>query len=690
MPSGKTKLINPPSISSKKRTPKEVAEEAHPKKGKGRVVMKTATQAKAQPEESESMKVGRRRPSTRSTVAVKDIPSNQRAGKSKLGAAIEALPINQEGEAVETRKKRKATRSSKSKKDVPPDSAPAPTPSFRLETSTRKSQKRKLDEEEDDGPSSETPPKKKRKALHVETQDEAPPAKLSRKRKTSLNTDADASQPPLKKRRNTQVIVNEESSGNLTQTRANAIPLASLPHAQSSADTTTSLRSASQAPNRVFAKWAGNGMYYCGTLKKMGKREDGVRVCIVEYDDGEVAHVPLEGLRRCEVWVGDVLEVPAAKGKIRKSATVASVDDWEEHGRVRVSVAKGKGKSKAMLEEVDIESRDVSVLAARAEADVSWTKRGLSVEDLEGSVPADEANHENGDESYRDRAEETTQETPPTTKSRVKAAFNTRRTTLTAADPAPVSKSVARSTRRTLKVKKESYIAAAGSKVNREMSLPFASHAFLIALSLPDKSTQRASDSKDRERTKKRLQEGITDQGGVCIEDWDDLFQLQGTVHERRWIWEKSEDINYSRMQAGKVSTRKRSTFDRVWVLADEPNKNTKYFTALALGVPCVSSRWVEDGVSDTLYSRERLSMTLTRRLNTLGPRICYRLVILPSSVKNVLRLSIMTTQSVLGLSSNSLMTREASASLSQGKVFSSLLLRRRGRKYVQFSGVIF
>ena len=579
-------------------------------------------QAKAQLEESESMTADRRKRSTRSTVAVKDIPSSRRASKTKSGAATEALTMNQEEEAAETHGNRKALKSSKSKKEVTPDLIPAPTSTFRLDIPTRKGQKRKLDEEEDDGPSSETPPKKRRKALHAGTRDEAP-SKLSRKRKTSLDpvdTDTELPGSPPKKRRNAQVIANEGSSENVTQTRASAVPLASLPHAQSSADTTTSLRSASQAPNRVFAKWAGNGMYYCGTLKKIGKRVDGIRVCTVEYDDGEVAQVSLEGLRRCEVWVGDVVEVPASKGKIRKSATVASVDDWEEHGRVRVSVAKNKGKSTAILEEVDVESRDVSVLATQAEADVSWTRRRLSAEDVDGTVAVEKGNHEDGDESYRDHAEKTTQETlgaSPTTRSRLTVVSGTKRTTRTAVNPVPVSKSVIRSTRSTLKVKNEPYsaaaaaaAAAAGSKSNREMTLPFAGDAFLIALTISGKSTQRILDSDDRERTKRRLQESITNQGGVCIEDWNDLFQVQGTVYERRWIWEKAEDINYSRMQAAKGSTRKRSKFDRVWVLADGPNNNTKYFTALALGVPCVGSRWVEDGVRDTLSSRERLAMT--------------------------------------------------------------------------------
>lgn len=343
-------------------------------------------------------------------------------------------------------------------------------------------------------------------------------------------------------------------------------------------------------------------MYYCGTLRKMGKREDGVRVCIVEYDDGEVAQVSLEGLRRCEVWVGDVVEIPAAKGKIRKSATVASVDEWEEHGRVRVSIAKGKGKSKARLEEVDIQSRDVSVAGTQVEANVSWTERRLSVEDLEANVPVDERDYENGDESYREESTQETSNPAPVNKSYSNAISGTRRTTRTVVDSAPVSKSAARSTRRTSRVKEVPYNSVARSKDNPQPPLPFDGDAFLIAISL----TRRTSDSKERERTKKRLQDSITRQGGTCIEDWDDLFQLQSTIDERRWIWEKSEGMNYTRMQSGRGSTRKWSNIDRVWILADEPNRHTKYFTALALGVPCVGSRWVEDGVRGPVsFSRE-------------------------------------------------------------------------------------
>jgi hypothetical protein len=605
--SGKTKPIDPPEINPKKRASKEIAAGASPKKGKGRVAAKAPAQAMTQIEESESIQVDRRKPSTRSKTAAKDTPSSRRAGKPKPEAASEALAIDQDEGPVETSRRRKAVKSSKSKKDAPPDPIPAPTSSFKLDIPTRRGQKRKMDEPEGDEPSVEVPPKKKRKALYVE--DEAPaPSRPLKTRKSGHNiadTDADIPRLPSKKRRNAPVTIDEEASAHVTQTKANTDP---LPHVQSFAETTSSIRSASQAPNRVFAKWGGNGMYYCGTLRKMEKRDDGVRVCIVEYDDGEVAQVTLEGLRRCEVWVGDVVEIPASKGKIRKSATVASVDEWEEHGRVRVSVAKGKGKSKARPEEIDIQSRDVSVPATQVEAGVSWTERRLSAEDLEACVPGDETNYENGDESYRDHAEETMQETlnpAPVNKSHSNAISGTRRSTRTM-DSAPISKGVARSTKRTSGVREVPYNSVARSKVNPQPTLPFAGDAFLIAISLSDRFTRRTSDSKERERTKKRLQESITRQGGVCIEDWDDLLQVQATVDERRWIWEKSDGINYSRVQSGKGLTRKKPNIDRVWILADEPNMHTKYFTALALGVPCVSSRWVEDGVrGPDCFSRE-------------------------------------------------------------------------------------
>ena len=603
-PSGKTRPIIPPENNPKKRAPKEVAERTSTKKRKGKVAAQTAAQGKTQVEGSEPTKVDRRKPSTRSKAAAEDITSTRRAGKSNLEGAIHPWAINQEEGSVETSRRRNAMRNSKSKKDASFDSISTPAWSFKLDAPTRKGQKRKIDEADEDVPSNDVHPKKKRKARHAETEDEAPiPSRPARKRQTGLNiADNDARMPHSrsKERRNAPVTIDEESPACATQTNANTVPLASLPNVQSFAETMSSLRSASQAPNRVFAKWGGDGMYYCGTLKSVGKRKDGVRVCIVEYDDGEVAQVTLEGLRRCEVWVGDVVEIPAAKGKIRKSATVASVDEWEEHRRVRVSVAKGKGKSTARLEEVDIQSRDVSVPATQVEADVSWGNRRISVEDLEGRVSVEERNYEDGDESYRDHMEETTQETldpAPANASHSKAVSGSRRTTRTMVDSAPIRKSVATSTRRTLRAREAPYNAAARPKINQQPALPFAGDAFLIAISLSDGSTRRASGPKERERTKKRLQESITSQGGVCIEDWQELLQLQGTLDERRWIWEKGEDINYSRMQSGRGSPRKRSNIDRVWVLADEPNRNSKYFTALALGVPCVGSRWVEDGV---------------------------------------------------------------------------------------------
>lgn len=690
-PSGKTKPIIHPEINLKKRAPKVVAERTSTKTRKGRAAAQTVAQGKTQLEGSEPTKVDREKPSTRSKAAAKEITSTRRASKSKLEGAIQPLAINQEEGSVEISRRRNATRSSQSKKGASLDSISTPTSWFKVAAPTRKGQKRKIDEADEadeDRPSTDVHPKKKRKARHAETEDEAPiPSKPSRKRQTGLNivdTDARIPHSSSKKRRNAPVIIDEESSDRATQTKANTVPLASLPHAQSFAETMSSLRSASQAPNRVFAKWGGDGMYYCGTLKSAEKRKDGVRVCIVEYDDGEVAQVTLEGLRRCEVWVGDVVEIPAAKGKIRKSATVASVDEWEEHRRVRVSVNKGKGKSMDRVEQVDIQSRDVSVPATQVEADVSWGNRRISVEDLEAHVSFDERNYEDGDESYRDHVEETTQETldpAPANVSHSKAVSDSRRTTRTVVDSPPVRKSVAASTRRTLRVREGPYNTVARPKINQQSALPFAGDAFLIAISLSD-------GSKERERTKRRLQESIASQGGVCIEGWEELLQLQGTLDERRWIWEKSEDINYSRMESRRKSASKRSNIDRVWVLADEPNRNTKYFTALALGVPCVGSRWVEDGVRGSDCSLEKLPMTSFYRLNTLGSRICYQLVILPFSVKNAFKLSTTTTQTILGRSSSSSTTLEASANLSQGKVFSLLVLRIRGRKYIHFSDV--
>ena len=82
--------------------------------------------------------------------------------------------------------------------------------------------------------------------------------------------------------------------------------------------------------------------------------------------------------------------------------------------------------------------------------------------------------------------------------------------------------------------------------------------------------------------------------------------------------------------------------------------------------------------------------MTSSYRLNTLGSRICYQLVLLPFSVKIAFKLSTTTTQTILERSSNSSTTLEASASLSPGKVFSLLVLRIRGRKYVHFSDIKF
>lgn len=73
----------------------------------------------------------------------------------------------------------------------------------------------------------------------------------------------------------------------------------------------------------------------------------------------------------------------------------------------------------------------------------------------------------------------------------------------------------------------------------------------------------------------------ITKNGGKVIEDWEDLFPFLPSQTDRSWV-ARQADVKHKELG---VQT--------VFLLADEPNQKPKYLVALALGIPCVSTRWL-------------------------------------------------------------------------------------------------
>ncbi|KAI0709231.1 hypothetical protein C8Q76DRAFT_813486 [Earliella scabrosa] len=78
--------------------------------------------------------------------------------------------------------------------------------------------------------------------------------------------------------------------------------------------------------------------------------------------------------------------------------------------------------------------------------------------------------------------------------------------------------------------------------------------------------------------------------GGVFLDDWTNLYTMEGSLalKGQRWIL-TSADIQW----------RKVKDIDRLFLISDDHNQKPKFLIALALGIPCVSVNWLKAIVTE-------------------------------------------------------------------------------------------
>ncbi|KAI0831299.1 hypothetical protein BC628DRAFT_1353138 [Trametes gibbosa] len=91
--------------------------------------------------------------------------------------------------------------------------------------------------------------------------------------------------------------------------------------------------------------------------------------------------------------------------------------------------------------------------------------------------------------------------------------------------------------------------------------------------------------STDAGSTREALVTAIRENGGVVLDDWSALFEMQGTSSQRsqRYVW-KADDIRWT----------EREDVERAFLVSDDNNQKAKFLIALALGIPCLSVEWVK------------------------------------------------------------------------------------------------
>lgn len=85
----------------------------------------------------------------------------------------------------------------------------------------------------------------------------------------------------------------------------------------------------------------------------------------------------------------------------------------------------------------------------------------------------------------------------------------------------------------------------------------------------------------------------VRENGGTVIEDWCQVFKMDGktTMQGKRWELEK-EEVHLMMKE-----------LDRVFLLSDDASHKPKFLIALALGIPCVKLEWLADSVAEVCSS---------------------------------------------------------------------------------------
>ena len=91
-------------------------------------------------------------------------------------------------------------------------------------------------------------------------------------------------------------------------------------------------------------------------------------------------------------------------------------------------------------------------------------------------------------------------------------------------------------------------------------------------------------------KTRDKVLAAIKAAGAVIIDDWTDIFSMDGTFSRdsKRWT-AKYEDI--------KCTVRNKNV-EQVFLLSDDHNAKPKYLMALALGIPCLDYNWILESAS--------------------------------------------------------------------------------------------
>ncbi|KAK3645236.1 radiation sensitive protein rad9 [Elasticomyces elasticus] len=323
-------------------------------------------------------------------------------------------------------------------------------------------------------------------------------------------------------------------------------------------------------PRRILALFKGsfNSFYPATWLSTSG---DG-KTYKVRFDDTSEIAVNVDQVRALEFRVGDHVKVDN-KTMRSKVWTIKSLGTPAQTDEQRTSGTDTRGRH---LAKVQIRSSRTSLPANKQadESDADLVEVRITDIYLTHSLwPA-----------YADRTF-----TPPDTSRRNEGRLATPSTGLQTPDiETPGSRSrrklvpAATMARKKSNLRDES-VASSGSRTGTDM---FAGMAFAISY---------GSNEKERED----VIGSILDNGGTILESgFDELFEtpdLEGVATTSP----KKQSVD-AEAHAGLTLKRKYRELGFVALIADRHSRRAKYMQALALGLPTLSKRWIEDSLSDS------------------------------------------------------------------------------------------
>lgn len=109
---------------------------------------------------------------------------------------------------------------------------------------------------------------------------------------------------------------------------------------------------------------------------------------------------------------------------------------------------------------------------------------------------------------------------------------------------------------------------------------PFTKTGFVVTLTVGNKNPERMKDN---------VMLAIKHNGGTVIDDWSNIFSMEGVHSQSNKRWTASQE-NFKFRPKPELEG-----LERVFLLADDYNQKPKYLMALALGIPCLSHEWIRD-----------------------------------------------------------------------------------------------